>query len=85
MTPNDELAGTGYCLANPEREFLVYLPEGDRVEVDLSRASGRLNVEWVHPEDGTITLGGSVAGGKRESLDVPFVGPAVLYLKKDNA
>ena len=55
MTPDNQLASTGYCLANPEREFLVYLPEGDRVDVDLSRASGRLTVEWMHPEDGTIT------------------------------
>src|SRR5262245_6180798 len=31
--PHNDLASSGYCLANPEREFLVYLPEGDRVEV----------------------------------------------------
>jgi len=85
IIPNNELAGTGYCLANPEREFLVYLPEGDRVEVDLSRVAGRLTVEWTHPEDGTITTGGTVEGGKRETLAVPFVGAAVLYLKREGA
>jgi hypothetical protein len=85
MTPENELASTAYCLANPEREFLVYLPEGDRVDVDLSRVSGRLAVEWTHPEDGTITTGGTVEGGKRMSLAVPFVGPAVLYLKKESS
>ena len=85
MVPNNDLASTGYCLANSQREFLVYLPEGDRVDVDLSGASGRLAVEWMHPEDGTITMGGTVEGGKRESLAVPFVGAAVLYLKKESA
>ena len=85
MAPDNDLASTSYCLANPEREFLVYLPEGDRVDVDLSRASGRLTVEWTHPEDGTITPGGTVEGGKRQSFAVPFIGPAVLYLKKESA
>jgi hypothetical protein len=82
MTPNDELASTRYCLANPEREFLVYLPEGDSVTVDLTRAGGQLTVEWTNPENGTITPGGTVAGGKQQSFAVPFVGSAVLYLKK---
>jgi hypothetical protein len=81
--PNNELAGTGYCLANPEREFLVYLPEGDRVDVDLSHASGTLTAEWMHPVTGAITLGGTVEGGKQLRFDVPFVGPAVLYLRKE--
>ncbi|MBZ5593747.1 MAG: DUF6298 domain-containing protein [Acidobacteriia bacterium] len=83
--PHDELASTGYCLANPEREFLVYLPEGDQVSVDLSRAQGRFSVEWMLPAEGTITLGGSITGGKQQSFAVPFTGPSVLYIKKESA
>ena len=78
--PSAEIATTGYCLANPEREFLVYLPEGDFVTVDLSRVKGRLRAEWMHPVEGTIVAGGMVTGGKSEHFDVPFDGPAVLYL-----
>jgi len=85
MTPQNELASTGYCLANPEREFLVYLPEGDQASVDLSHAQGRFSVEWMHPADGTITLGGNVTGGKQQSFAVPFTGPAVLYVKRESA
>lgn len=80
--PSDELASTGYCLANPEKEYLVYLPEGDEAEVDLTRASGSLTSEWMHPTAGTITPGGAVQGGKKQSFAVPFVGPAVLYIRK---
>ena len=83
--PHNELASTGYCLANPEREFLVYLPEGDRVDVDLSHARGTLTVEWMQPEEGTVTPGGTVAGGKKLDFAVPFTGPAVLYIKKESA
>jgi hypothetical protein len=41
MTPQNDLSSTTYCLANPEREFLVYFPEGDRADIDLSRAQGQ--------------------------------------------
>jgi len=82
MTPHDELASTSYCLANPEREFLVYLPEGDQVMLDLSRATGSLSVEWMHPVEGAVTPGGNVAGGRKQMFAVPFSGPAVLYVKR---
>ena len=44
MTPQDELASTRFCLANPGREYLAYLPRGGEVEVDLraAPASSRL-------------------------------------------
>jgi hypothetical protein len=54
------------------------------VDVNLSRASGTLIAEWMHPVDGAITVGGSVEGGKELRFDVPFVGPAVLYLRKEH-
>ena len=78
--PLPELASTGYCLANPEREFLVYLPEGDSATVDLTHVKGTLRAEWMQPVEGTVVPGGTVAGGKSTRLDVPFVGPAALYL-----
>jgi len=36
MTPRSSLASTGYCLADPDREYLVYLPAGQSVSVDLT-------------------------------------------------
>ncbi len=47
--PSTSLASTQYCLANPGKEYLVYLPDGGDVTVDLSAAAGRLNVEWFNP------------------------------------
>ncbi len=83
MTPSAETASTGYCLANPEREFLVYFPEGDFGTVDLSRVRGTLRAEWMYPVEGTIVPGGTVSGGKTVRFDVPFLGPAVLYLVRE--
>ena len=46
MTPRSTLASSRYCLADPGKEYLVYLPDGGEVTVDLSAASGSLAVEW---------------------------------------
>jgi len=46
-TPHNELASTKYCLAHSGEEYLVYLPEGDEVTVDLSSAPGEF-AKWVH-------------------------------------
>ena len=82
MAPHDELATTKYCLANPGTEYIVYLPEGDEVTVDLSSALGTFTVEWMQPVEGTITSGGTVRGGDKSNFAVPFPGAATLYLHR---
>lgn len=82
MTPHEELATTRYCLANPGVEYIVYLPEGDEVTVDLSATSGGFTVEWMKPVEGTITPGGTVKGGTKPNFAVPFPGAAALYVHK---
>ena len=83
MTPQCALASTGYCLAGTSprgAEFLVYLPQGPWLTVDLSNVSGMLAVEWFNPSTGVVTAGEPIAGGKKASLMAPFSGDAVLYL-----
>ena len=43
--PRGELSSTGYCLANPGVEYLVFLPGGGTATVDLSAAPDDLSVE----------------------------------------
>ena len=45
--PHKELATSGYCLANPGTEYLVLLPTGGGVSVNLSAVSGTRSVEWL--------------------------------------
>jgi hypothetical protein len=83
MVPHGELASTGYCLANPVAHgasYLVYLPAGGSVSVDLSATSGTLAVEWFDPSTGQTSLGSTVAGGSPVSLTAPTSVDAVLYL-----
>ena len=78
--PHGELATSGYCLADPGREYLVFVPGGGGVTVDLRAARGRLAVEWFNPATGRKRAGRSVRGGGKRLLSAPFAGSAVVYL-----
>jgi hypothetical protein len=80
MTPSGHLASSGYCLANPGKEYLVYLPEGGAVMVDLSAATSELDVEWFDAENDKTVTADPVAGGGKREMKAPFAGAAVLYL-----
>jgi len=84
MTPLPALCSTGYCLANPVldgAEYLVYLPDGGSVDVDLSSSPLDLSVEWFDPLDGSTHAGEAIQGGdSSESFSAPFSGDAVLYI-----
>lgn len=81
MTPRNDLASSQYCLANPGREYLVYVPDGGEVTVDLSAAVTTLAVEWFNAHAGTASPGGTVQGGAKRTLRAPFSGDGVLYLR----
>jgi hypothetical protein len=80
MVPSNDLASTAYCLANPGKEYLVYLPEGGQVTLDLSAVSGELKVEWFNPTTGEAKPSGVTTGGRRRDFTAPFSGDAVFYL-----
>ena len=84
MMPHSELASTEFCLADPGKEYLVYLPKGGEVTVDLSGASGSLAVEWFNPGSGDAAPGESTPGGQKSSFKPPFDGDAVLRISKQS-
>ena len=81
FTPCDVLASSGYCLAKPGEAYLVFAPDGGPITVDVSAVAGDLAVEWIHPVEGTIELGGTVSGGEPATLTCPGKGDIVLYLR----
>jgi hypothetical protein len=81
MSPSSESCSSGYCLINPGREYLVYLPTGGTVRVDLSAASGSFVASWFSPLTGRTTSGGSVSAGIPILFTSPIDGDAVLYLQ----
>ncbi len=80
MLPLPDIASTRYCLAEPGKQYIVYVPSGSEVTVNLTDAKGKFRAEWVHPIEGTTESGGIVEGGGPRTLKPPFDGDAVLLL-----
>jgi hypothetical protein len=81
MVPDPALASSGYCLAHPGHAYLVYLPEGQEVTVDLAGCPGVYEVAWFDPHTGTVRQAAPVDGGRTVLLLSPFGdGDAVVYL-----
>ena len=64
-TPQGELSSTGYGLAEPGVSYVVFVPEGGDIEVDLTAAPSSFQVEWHNVASGKITKADSVAGDAR--------------------
>ncbi|MBL9188827.1 MAG: DUF5060 domain-containing protein [Opitutaceae bacterium] len=78
MANADELVGntkhdnSAYCFAQPGSLYLVYLPKGGTVPLDLSQASGEFSVSWFNPhEGGALQPAGKVTGGAKATLTAP--------------
>jgi hypothetical protein len=82
MVPLPNLASSQYCLAKLGNQYLVFLPGGGEVTLDLSAASGPLNVEWFNPNSGTTTNSARIQGGEKSLFESPFDGDSVLYVGK---
>jgi hypothetical protein len=80
--PADAVASTGYCLANPGAEYLIYQPKaGESFTVKLPE--GTYRYEWMDPTKGTSSESGEIKStGAAITLRAPFPGEAVLYLKR---
>jgi hypothetical protein len=84
MDPADSLilSGQAYCLAEPGYNYVVYLPFGGTVTLDLRGASGSFEAQWFNPQYGVWSSAGTVAGGGTPSFVGPFADDdMVLWLR----
>ena len=66
MIPHNEVLTTStesYCLAELGEQYLVYAPEGGKVELDLARYKGEFDANWLDPRNGSWTPLDPVQGG----------------------
>jgi hypothetical protein len=82
MEPRDSLVNTGYCLANPGTEYIVYQPEKKEFTLKIERAKGPLPATWFNPLTGDQLKAENVKNG--ESTFTPpstwADGPLVLHV-----
>jgi tripartite-type tricarboxylate transporter receptor subunit TctC len=79
--PSGALASTGYALAEPGAQYLVFQPNTGAFTVTL--VAGTYTQEWFDPVARTTTAAGTLtATAGSRSFTAPFAGPAVLYLHR---
>ncbi len=71
MESHDSLVSSGYCLANPGVEYVVYQPEKKEFTLKIEKADGPLAVEWFNPLTGERAKAENVTNGQQR-----FVPPA---------
>jgi hypothetical protein len=81
MVPRTDLASSGYALANPGVEYLVYLAASREVTVDLSDSDALFSVEWGNTISGDIAKGPIVTGSSIRKFTAPYDSDSILYLK----
>ena len=81
MVPHNDLASTRYCLARPGSEYLVYLPEGGEVTVDLTKLKARATPRWFDPTHGKYQVAPAIQGGASKLFRSPLPGDAVLHIR----
>jgi hypothetical protein len=77
--PSPALCSTGFCLAEPGRQYLVYQPGSGSFSVTM--VAGAYRFEWFNPATGKMADTGMItlAAGPH-SFAPPFTGSAVLLL-----
>lgn len=72
------------ALASSEGSYLVWLPGGGAVTLDLSGADGRFTPRWINAGTGKAAPdGATVRGGKAVEFRPPAAGPALLWLNRN--
>src|SRR5579862_8468950 len=80
MTPQAALSSTGFCLANPGSEYLVYQPWPKAFTVQLP--AGTYQFEWFNPvTNRVVTTGTITVSDGKQPFTAPFSDDAVLYLR----
>jgi len=83
MAPRGDLTSTGFALANPGVEYLVYSKNSGNFSVRLD--PGNYDVQWYNPSDNSLSSGGSIAANGDFRFNPPFGGgDAVLYLRSSS-
>lgn len=82
--PRNGLSTTGYCLAKPGSQYLVYQPAaGESLKLKLKKGSYR--AEWFDPNMGkTVSKQRVSAAEKETSFSNPVDGEAVLFVYGSN-
>jgi hypothetical protein len=81
MQPFAGVTGGAAALAEPGQVYVVYLPHGGQVAVDLGAARSPLNARWFNPREGRAGETLTVTAGKFGEFQAPDANDWVLLLR----
>lgn len=84
MTPQPGLSSTGFCLAQPGDQYLIYQP-ASRAGFSVNLTAGNYEAEWYDPTHGVVVQRGSLtaSGGRQDFTPVSRIeADAVLWLHR---
>jgi hypothetical protein len=68
LVGNPDNANGPFCLTDTRTTYLVYLPTGQPVDLDLTGVTGSFSVKWLNPRSGGMALIGSVSTLKGDGI-----------------
>jgi hypothetical protein len=78
--PASDLSTTGYCLATPGKQYLVYQPQA-KAPLEVKLKEGKYSVEWFDPNTGkTVSKQQVSAEQQQTAFSNPLDGDAILYI-----
>ena len=83
LRPFPGVKGAAVALAEPGKRYVVYLPHGGAVKVDLSAATGSLTVRWFNPRTASFSPPSVARDGAPLEFRAPDDNDWVLILVKD--
>jgi hypothetical protein len=86
MRPSNSLltGGKGYVFAQAGQAYLVYLPDGGNLNLDLTASSNSFSAQWFNPRDGSVKAIAPVAGGGVRSFSAPDGNDWALVLRRSS-
>lgn len=77
LTPSQNLSNNGFCLSNPGKTYLTYLPDGGEVTVETK--SGNYDGIWIKGSDTKVRISIGITNG--HNLKAPSGDDWLLYLQ----
>jgi hypothetical protein len=77
---SDREINEAYLAANPGKAYLLYMPRGGEVTIDLTEGPGRWKIDWVDIATGEWALSQELSGGAKRSVQAPGQGNLVAAM-----
>lgn len=84
MQPFEGVTDAAVALAEPDHQYVVYLPKGGETQIDLKAAPGAYRAEWLDPRTGNVGQKFLISGGRAVSVVAPDSEDWVLHIVRES-